>query len=79
MIALGGDDISRGQVNKGVMSGVAMSAYLPLHLSPTDRCSSLEPWLRQWLGKHAKVLDPMDWFERGHDIVDWVRGSDSFW
>jgi hypothetical protein len=40
-----------------------MSAYLPLHFPPVDRCPTLEPLLRQWMGNQAKVLTPMDWFE----------------
>lgn len=56
-----------------------MSAYLPLHLAPVDRCPTLEPWLRQWMGNQAKVLTPMDWFEQGHDIVDWTLSADGFW
>jgi hypothetical protein len=79
MIASGGDVVSRGQVSEGVMSGVAMSAYLPLRLAPVDRCPALEPWLRQWLGNQAKVLTPMDWFEQGHDIVYWTMSADGFW
>jgi hypothetical protein len=63
MIESGGDGVSRGQVNEGFMSGVAMSEYLPLHVSPVDRCPALEPWLRQRLGNQAKVLTPMEWFE----------------
>jgi hypothetical protein len=56
-----------------------MSAYLPLHLAPVDRCPALDPWLRQWLGNQAKLLTPMDWFEQGHGIVDWTLIADGFW
>jgi hypothetical protein len=79
MIASGGDGVSRGQINEGVISEVAMSAYLPLHLAPVDRCPTLEPWLRQWMVNQAKVLTPMDWFEQGHGIVDWTLSADRFW
>jgi hypothetical protein len=55
-----------------------MSQYLPLHLAPVDRCPTLEPWLRQWMGNQVKVLTPMNWFEQGHDIVDWTLIADGF-
>jgi hypothetical protein len=79
MIESGGDGVSRSQINEGVMSGVAMSEYLPLRLAPVNCCPTLEPWLRQWMGNQAKVLTPMDWFEQGHDIVDWTLSADGFW
>jgi hypothetical protein len=79
MIVYGGDGVSRGQVNEGFMSGVFMSAYLPLYLAPVDRCPALEPWLRHWLGNQAKVFTPMDWFEQGHEKVYWTLIAEGFW
>jgi hypothetical protein len=31
------------------------------------------------MGNQAKVSTPMDWFEQGHDIVDWTLSADGFW
>jgi hypothetical protein len=79
MIASGGHGVSQGHVNEGVMSGVAMLAYIPLHLAPLNRCPALEPRLRQSLENQAKVLKPVDWFEQGIGIVDWTLIADGFW
>jgi hypothetical protein len=79
MIASGGDGISRGQVNKGIMSGMPMTAYLSLHLSPLERSPNLRSWLHSWLGAKAVMFKPMDWFELGHDISAWRLDRDGFY
>jgi hypothetical protein len=50
MIAQGTDGVSRGQLNKGVMGGTDMMSFIPLHLDATSCSSSIEPWIRSWLG-----------------------------
>ena len=71
MIAQGADGISRGALNEGVMGGDEMLAYLPLHKSALDVSSSLQSWICSWLGDDAVFLDPMGWYERGHDVIGW--------
>jgi hypothetical protein len=78
MIASGGDGISRGQVNEGIMEGMPMTAYLPHHLSPLERSPELRSWLHSWLGTKAVMLKPMDWFELVHDISAWRLDRDGF-
>jgi hypothetical protein len=67
MIAQGTDGLSRADYSRGVMQGRAMTAYVPLHLSPLER----KPDLRGWLEDITKSLDPMflepsGWYEEGH-------------
>lgn len=75
MIAQGTDGISCGVLNKGVMSGKNMMDFLPLHLPPSKRDDMIISWVRLWAGKNLKVLEPKDWFTRGHDIVGGVQSQ----
>ena len=79
MIASGGDGISRGMTNEGVMAGKTLLSFIPLHLSALERSNGVLPWIKTWLGKESLSLEPLDWFERGHDIVGWDRSMDGFW
>lgn len=79
MIACGGDGVSRGNTNEGVMSGATLLSFIPLHLTAIERAPELEIWLKNWLGPDSSVLKPIDWFERGHDITGWKMCSDNFW
>jgi hypothetical protein len=78
MIASGGDGISRGQVNEGIMAGMPMKIYLPLHLSPIERSPELRSWFHSWLGTKAVMLKPLDWFELGHAISACRLDRDGF-
>jgi hypothetical protein len=78
IIASGGDGISRGQVNEGIMAGMPMTTYLPLQLLPLERSPNLRSWLHSWLGTKAVMLKPMDWFKLGHDISAWRLDRDGF-
>jgi hypothetical protein len=73
MIAQGGDGLSRGLLNEGVMNGQDMLSFLAFHKSPLELSGSLEPWVRSWLGESMETLEPLDWFERGHDIAGWSK------
>ena len=71
MILEGGDGVSRGSLNEGVMAGEEMLSFIPLHLSAIERSPSLEDWIRTWTGERLQVLSPADWFQKGHDICGW--------
>ena len=75
MIAVGVDGISRGILNEGIMSGRAMALFLPLHLTALERAPAFRTWLSETVEGVLEFLDPMDWFERGHDITGWVPPS----
>jgi hypothetical protein len=73
MIAEGGDGVSRGLLNEGVMAGEDILSFIPLHLSAIERCPTLLVWLNSWISQHLEVLTPLDWYELGHDIRGWTR------
>ncbi len=79
MIAQGTDGVSRGFLGQGVMDGQAMSAFVPIHLSAVERSpENLVPWIREWSGMDALLLDEMGWFETGHDVEGWNLDTDGF-
>ena len=75
MIAEGGDGVSRGSLNEGVMAGEDMLAFIPLHLSALDRSPSLLVWIQSWTKSKLEVLTPGDWFQKGHDIHGWRKAE----
>ena len=73
MMAQGTDGISRGDKNTGVMRGIPMEEYCPLHESAFER----SPELKTWLTAATKTLDsvflePNDWFLRGQGFGNFV-------
>jgi hypothetical protein len=69
MIAEGGDGVSRGILNEGVMAGESVLNFIPLNLSALERSETLLPWIHTWIKEGLKCLEPKDWFQLGHDIV----------
>jgi hypothetical protein len=78
MIAQGTDGVSRGNLVTGIMAGVAMSSFIPIHKSAPERSPGLVSWIREWAGDDAIALEPINWFGMGYDIDGWVRGADRF-
>ena len=79
MIAQGTDGVSRGFLGQGVMDGAAMSVFVPIHLSAVERSPlDLVPWIWDWVGKEAILLDEMGWFNQGHDVEGWVVDPEGF-
>jgi hypothetical protein len=77
MIAQGTDGVSRGFMGQGVMDGMAMSMFVPIHLSSVERSPlNLVPWIQGWAGKEAILLNEMGWFQEGHDVEGWKEGMD---
>ena len=74
----GSDGLSRGNLNVGVMAGVKMLDFIPIHLSAFERSPTLKPWLKSFMGGEEEWLNPIDWFTRGHDVDEnkWERNSD---
>ena len=82
MIAQGGDGLSRGALNEGVMRGDDFLSFIPFHLSAIEREQKLIKWvcdLTKGENYHTIFLTPDDWFERGHDIDGWAIGLDAMW
>ena len=79
MIAQGTDGVSRGFLGEGVMDGAAMSAFVPIHRSAVERSpEDLLPWIQEWGGKDAILLNEMGWFQKGHDLEGWRLAEDGF-
>jgi hypothetical protein len=49
MIAQGTDSLSRADHSEGVMQGLDIQAFIPLHLTPTAQ----EPNIKPWLDRHS--------------------------
>ena len=80
MIAQGGDGLSRGALNEGVMRGEDFLSFIPFHLSAFEREPKLKEWVRGLVDTRdtkAIFLTPDDWFEKGHDIHGWTTRSDN--
>ena len=78
MIDQGSDGLSRGSLSEGVMRGEAMSSFIPLHQNAFERNAKLRLWTDEFLSGSKQddpleYLEPLDWFERGHDLDggDW--------
>ena len=67
MIIQGTDGISRGDHSEGVMRGVSMAKFIPIHLSVFDREPKLKTKFQWSMGslKHT-ILTPEGWFDAGH-------------
>ena len=78
MIAQGTDGVSRGFLAAGVMDGKTMQSFIPIHLTVHERSPGFIEWVRDWSSKSATPLNPMGWYEEGHDITGWEKGFDGF-
>jgi len=80
MIRQGTDGLSRGNFSTGVMNGVPMSNFVPLHLTAQDHSSRVLAWVQSWATEpNLTPLSPTDWFERGHGILGGARNPDGVW
>lgn len=67
MQSQGNDGLSRGDHSKGVMTCLSIEAFIPLHITPTERNAKL----KNLIDGHVKGfgftwLKPEDWFEEHH-------------
>ena len=76
MIAQGTDGVSRGFLAAGIMDGKPMESFIPIDLSVSDRSPSFIDWVKGWSSPKATLLNPMGWFEEGHNITGWTKGFD---
>ena len=69
----GTDGLSRGDQHIGVMRGIPMKTFIPLHLSPSERVPELKTWVNKLLeGWNFRWLKTQDWFEEHHDEGNFV-------
>ena len=74
MIAVGIDGLSRGDRSTGVMSGVDMKMYVPLHLSAVEQSPSVLTWIKDITRDLGPTfLTPEGWFVDTHTYG--FRGS----
>ena len=77
MIAQGGDGLSRGATNEGVMNGENYLLFIPFHLSAIDCSPQIKEWLISWASNQKLTfLTPDDWFQKGHNIIGWKEELD---
>jgi len=85
IIQQGTDGLSRGGFSEGVMKGISILSFVPLHLTAWERASNLKQWLIDWMtpslkqNESLKFLDAQDWFWRGYDIDGGVKNNDGIW
>ena len=68
-MAQGTDGVSRGAMHSGVAVGESMLRFCPWAQSAFEVSPPLLEWIKTWAGKEAKLLEPEDWFVKGHDVV----------
>ena len=61
------------------MAGEAMLTFVPFHLSACARSSDIYEWVSSWADEEVLLLEPEDWFERGHDCVGGKKRAGNFW
>jgi hypothetical protein len=73
MIAQGTDGLSRADQSEGVMKGLDMRTFIPLHLNPTEREPKVKPWLdKVTKGQSFEWLTPEGWFSAVHGPGDFI-------
>jgi hypothetical protein len=73
MIEQGTDGLSRADKSTGVMQGVRMEAFVPLHLSAFERSDSLRLWIAAATKDFGTVvLNKNDWFLAGQGLGNFV-------
>jgi hypothetical protein len=67
MIAQGTDGLSRADHTEGVMQGLPIGQFVPLHLDPFVRVPELKQWLQSVTrGLNPVLLKPEGWYTEGH-------------
>jgi hypothetical protein len=80
MVAQGTDALSRGDLTSGVMQGVPMPQFLPFHLSVTNRCPLVLPWIHTWAPVPSLLpLQPEGWYGWGQGFDGGDYGPGGLW
>eukprot|EP00978_Attheya_sp_CCMP212_P023422 scaffold71692_cov50-Attheya_sp.AAC.1 len=73
MIEQGTDGLSRGDHSQGVMRGIPMTAYVPLHLNAFERDPRLKTFIEfVTQDMNPTFLTPEGWFDEGHGTGTFV-------
>jgi hypothetical protein len=80
MIGTGIDGLSRGSLTEGVMSGIPFLKFFPLNETAFQRAPKLMEEFKSMIPfEDLTLLEPRDWFEKGHDIHGWSKNKKGFW
>jgi len=80
MISQGTDGLSRGNVNSGVMTGLPILQFVPLHLSALQRSPPVLSWVGAWSSDSSlQPLSPEGWFTSGHGIQGGIYTDEHIW
>ena len=72
MITQGTDGLSRGSLKEEVMSGQDFLSFLELDKGAVEQHPVLFKWMQTHCLETLTLLQPEDWFKRGHDIAGWL-------
>ena len=77
MIAYESDGLLHGNLSEGVMQGMSMSDFIPIHRTVLERSPGLKGWLNSWTNEEGIFLEPKDW-STGHKILEreWEYNSE---
>ena len=70
MIDQGLDGSSFRNLSEGVMRGMSMQEFIPIHKTALERNPGLKGWLNSWTNEEGIFLEPDDWFTTGHKILE---------
>ena len=56
-----------------------MLEHFPWGKSATEVEPKLEAWVRSWTKDKLVLLEPIDWFEKGHDVQGGLHDDIGFW
>jgi hypothetical protein len=71
--------VSRGSLTKGVMLGIPFLNFFPLNEMAFERSPELLNKFKAMLpDTEPIVLEPKDWFGKGHDIHGWYKNKKNF-
>lgn len=79
MIAQGTDGLSRGDYSQGVMGGIPINSFIPLHIDALTQSPTLQAWLASWVGVPHHFLTPLEWYTVGHGIQGGILNESHMW
>jgi hypothetical protein len=80
MIRTGINGLSWGSLTEGVMSGIPFLDFFPLN-ETAFQCSPnlMEEFESMIPFQGLTLLEPRDWFKKGHNIHGWSKNKKGFW
>jgi hypothetical protein len=73
MIDQGADSLSRADNSVGVMKGIDIRRFVPLHQDALQRQDTLKKWLQDICADLKPIfLEPEDWFEQAHRYGNFI-------